>query len=197
MFTLYRTEIYTMNRRAAWRAWPPAVFNKSRSKLASPLILRRRFPDGFPSAGLSQKWKKPWKTLYGRCKKGRGIGRKAQNGKGTGKGRREGRFSPQSPHSFPFSAQHPTTFGARYAGYHRRVYSSVKSLLAGATLACLTEVILFAFFRLGRHFSGMHAYWCIDSYAPMSANKNFNPLLYLLCCWSPWVSIGVIPSPYS
>lgn len=48
----------------------------------------------------------------------------------------------------------------------------MKSLLAGATLACLTEVILFAFFRLGRHFSGMHAYWCIDSYAPMSANKN-------------------------
>ena len=106
--------------------------------------------------------KKTWKTLYGRRKKGRGMGRKAQNRKGSGKGRREGRLSPQSPHSFPFSAQHPTTFGACYAGYHRRVYSSVKSLLAGAALASLTEVILFAFFRLGRHFSGMRAYWCID-----------------------------------
>ena len=33
-------------------------FNKSRSKLASPLILRRFFPDGFPPAGLSQIWKR-------------------------------------------------------------------------------------------------------------------------------------------
>lgn len=120
-------------------------FNKSRSKLASPLILRRFFPDGFPPAGLSEKWKREG------------------NGEESAKGKREGSLSPQSPHSFPFS----------YAGYHRRVYSSVKSLLAGATLACLTGVILFAFSRLGRHFSGMHAYWCIDSYAPMSANKIF------------------------
>lgn len=123
-------------------------------------------PDGFLPTGLSQKWKQEG------------------NGEESAKGKREKGREPSSPISslFPFLRQHPTTFGARYAGYHRRVYSSVKSLLAGATSACLTEVILFAFFRLGRHFSGMHAYWCIDSYAPMSANKNFNPLLYLLCC---------------
>ena len=59
--------------------------------------------------------------------KGEGNGEESSNGKGTGKGRREGRLSPQSAHSFPFSAQHPTTFGACYAGYRRRVYSSVKS----------------------------------------------------------------------
>ena len=35
----------------------------------------------------------------------------------------------------------------------------------------LTEVILFAFFRIGRHFSCVHAYCCFGSYAPTSANK--------------------------
>ena len=88
------------------------------------------------------------------------MGRKAQKEKG----RKEGSLSPQSPRSFPFSGNIlPLSAPAMQA--------SVKSLLAGATLACLTEVIFLAFFRLGRHFSCMHAYWCIDSYAPISANK--------------------------
>ena len=98
--------------------FPIIFFNKSRSKLASPLILRRFFPDGFLPTGLSQKWKRE------------------ENGEESakGKGRREWSLSPQSPHSYPFSAQHPATFDACYVGCHRRVYSSVKSLLAGATL---------------------------------------------------------------
>lgn len=108
------------------------------------------------------------------------IGREWGGKRKREKGERKRAFLPNL---LAISLSQATSYHFRRpAGYHRRVYSSVKSLLAGATLACLTEVILFAFFRLGRHFSGMHAYWCIDSYAPMSANKNFNPLLYLLCC---------------
>ena len=103
--------------------------------------------------------------------KGEGDGEESAKWKRDGKKEKGREVLSPIPSLFPFLSPTSYHFWCLHAGYHRRVYSSVKSLLAGATLACLTEVILFAFFRLGRHFSGMHAYWCIDSYAPISANK--------------------------
>ena len=114
------------------------------------------------------------------AKRGGEWGGKRKMEKGREKGEGKGGSLP-NPLTLSLSQPNILPLLAPVMQATTEVYYSVKSLLAGATLACLTEVILFAFFRLGRHFSGMRAYWCIDSYAPISANK----ILIHYCIYFP------------